>query len=115
MELLYLYHNHITLAGSFSGTMFACFSCKFETDVVSEFAVHLQTKHTTNEDRFLSSANPPPASEAKVKVELIPDLLSATTTTTTTDDLVSHGSIALTSDGVEEISIDAFGLDQVPC
>ena len=94
--------------------MFACFSCKFETDVVSEFAVHLQTKHTTNEDRFLSSANPPPASEAKVKVELIPDLLSATTTTTT-DDLVSHGSIASTSDGVEEISIDAFGLDQVRC
>ena len=62
--------------------MFACYPCKFETPLVSEFTNHLQTKHSETEKSSESnqisesspSSEPENISSQKVKVELIPGI-----------------------------------------
>jgi hypothetical protein len=64
--------------------MFACYPCKFETTLVSEFTNHLQTKHSesdkSSETEKSSESNPSSEpgniSSQKVKVELIPGIPS---------------------------------------
>ena len=83
-------------------TMFACFECKFETSVASEFAIHLQTKHSEAENNFLSSSNP-----AKVKVEMIPTLPSSS------EIPIKQEAIESASDNIEQILVQPFIVKQV--